>query len=321
MKISIIIPVYNVEQYLRECLDSVVTQSYDNYEIICINDGSTDGSFTILKEYAEQYSQIRIINQENKGLSASRNEGIKKATGDYLFFLDSDDYLEVDCFNILAKCTRGQDLICFNGRRFFEDGRKEEPDPGIADEFDRGWDYYNQYALVNRKFHFVCTVLRLYRRDFLLNNNLMFTEGIFHEDNLFTPIACYFAQKVKIIPDCLYIYRIRQGSITQKIRIKRLFDIIYIANTLSDFFISKTDIEKKIVYREIAGAYFRGFMKDDRKIFSNNDKQLKRLINWNNFQKVSIYPRHQRIFKLLKIHPVIFRLYVFFERIIKKSLK
>lgn len=319
MKISVIIPVYNVEQYLHECLISVITQSYNNYEVICINDGSTDGSLAILQEYARKYSKISVIDQVNSGLSATRNAGIKVATGDYIFLLDSDDYLEPDSLDILARNTTDEDLVCFNGRRYFEDGRIEEPDNGISAEFCRGWDYYNQYALVSRKFHFVCTVLRMYRRIFLLENNLMFTEGIFHEDNLFTPIACYYAQKVKIIPDCLYVYRIREGSITQKVRVKRLFDIIYIANTLSAFFITKNEIEKMVVYREIAGAYFRGFMNDDISVFGNNDKRLKKLINWKNFQSVSIYPRHKRIFRLLNIHPVLFRCYIFIERIFKNQ--
>jgi glycosyltransferase involved in cell wall biosynthesis len=320
MKISVIIPVYNVEQYLRECLDSVMTQSYNDYEVICINDGSTDGSMAVLKEYAEKYPKVSVIDQENKGLSAARNAGINAATGEYVFLLDSDDYLQPDSLDILAKNITDEDIICFNGRRYFEDGRTEEPDKGISAAFDSGWDYYNQYALVNRKFHFVCTVLRMYRRDFLKVNNLMFTEGIFHEDNLFTPIACYYAQKVKIIPDCLYVYRIREGSIMQKVRVKRLFDIIYIANTLSAFFITNNEIEKKVIYREIAGAYFRGFMKEDMRVFGNNDKKLKKLINWKNFQAVSVYPRHKRIFRLLRMHPVLFRCFIFFEKIIKKSI-
>jgi glycosyltransferase involved in cell wall biosynthesis len=320
MKISVIIPVYNVEQYLRECLDSVITQSYNDYEVICINDGSTDGSMAILQEYAKKYPRISLIDQANKGLSAARNAGIHAATGDCICLLDSDDYLEPDSLDILAKNTNDEDLICFNGRRFFEDGRTEEPDKGISAEFSKGWDYYKQYALVSRKFHFVCTVLRMYRRNFLLKNNLMFSEGIFHEDNLFTPIACYYAQKVKIIPDCLYVYRIRKGSITQEIKVKRLFDMIYIANSLSTFFITKHDIEKMVVYREIAGAYFRGFMNDDISVFGNNDKQLKKLINWKNYQSVSVYPRHKRIFRLINVHPVLFRCYVFFEKKVKKSI-
>ena len=92
-KVSVIIPVYNVEKYLRECLDSVVTQDLDDIEIICINDGSTDGSSRILAEYATQYEKLAILDKENSGLSAARNSGLSVAKGKYILFLDSDDLL------------------------------------------------------------------------------------------------------------------------------------------------------------------------------------------------------------------------------------
>lgn len=318
MLISVIIPVYNVELYLAECLDSVLTQTYPHYEVICVNDGSTDGSQAILENYAAKYDKIQVINQDNKGLSAARNAGIAAAKGDYVFLLDSDDKIEKHALETLAAKSNGEDFICFNGKRYFEETNAEDtPDEGIIAEFESGWDYYNQFALVNRKFHFVCTVLRLYRREFLLQHQLHFQEGIFHEDNLFTPIACYYAQKVKIIPECLYIYRIRKGSITQHANIKRLFDIIFIANTLAEFFVSKDNIDKKNIYREIAGSYFRGFMPEDIKVFGNNDSKLRRKINWHLYKKISIFPRHKRIYQLLKIHPMLFRFYLWIEKCLK----
>lgn len=318
MLISVIIPVYNVEPWLAACLDSVLAQTYPHYEMICVNDGSSDGSLAILDIYAAKYDKIQIINQENAGLSAARNAGIAAAKGDYVFLLDSDDKIEKHALETLAAKSTGEDFICFNGKRYFEETNAEDtPDEGIIAEFKSGWDYYNQFALVNRKFHFVCTVLRLYRREFLLQHQLHFQEGIFHEDNLFTPIACYYAQKVKIIPECLYIYRIRKGSITQHANIKRLFDIIFIANTLAEFFVSKDDIDKKIIYREIAGSYFRGFMPEDIKVFGNNDRKLRSKINWHLYKKISIFPRHKRIYQLLKIHPVLFRFYLWIEKSLK----
>lgn len=93
-KVSIIIPVYNTENYLKKCLDSVVNQTLEDIEIICINDGSTDRSLGILNDYAQKYSKIIVINQENKGVSEARNEGIEKASGEYIMFLDSDDYFQ-----------------------------------------------------------------------------------------------------------------------------------------------------------------------------------------------------------------------------------
>ncbi len=319
MFFSLIIPVYNVEQYLKACLDTVVTQSYSDFEVICINDGSTDGGSLILDEYAAKYSNISIIHQENKGLSAARNAGIRAAKGDYIFFLDSDDWIEPDTLKILAEKQNGEDLLCFNGRRYFEDGTTETPDTGIVEDRLTGWEYYNKYALVSRKFHFVCTVLRLYRREYLLKNNLLFEEGIYHEDNLFTPLACYYAKSVKVIPDISYVYRIREGSITQTTNVQRLFDMITVANKLSDFFIPIRDIDKSQLYREIAGEYFGAFRSDNVKLFGNQDTEIKKQINWESFKIVSVYPRHRRIYALLKIRPILFRLYLKLELWVKRG--
>jgi len=317
---SVIVPVYNVEQYLHDCLNSVVAQTYPDYEVICVNDGSTDGSWAILDEYQKKHNQITVITQQNKGLSAARNAGIQAAEGDYLLFLDSDDWIESNTLEILAEKQNGEDLVCFNGRRVFESGRTEDPDAGTSENNLSGWEYYNKYALVSRKFHFVCSVLRFYRREYLLKNNLFFEEGIYHEDNLFTPMACYYAQAVKVIADCLYVYRIREGSITQTPHKNRLYDLIAVANKLSDFFIPIGDIDKTSVYREIAGEYFKGFLPESTALYGLQDKELIKQINWLYFKKVSVYPRHKRIFFLLSIHPILFRIYIWIENRIKALL-
>ena len=96
VKVSVVIPVYNVEGYLEECLDSVINQTLEDIEIICINDGSTDNSLEILEEYAKKDNRIKILNQENQGISATRNNGLKICKGKYICFLDSDDYLELN---------------------------------------------------------------------------------------------------------------------------------------------------------------------------------------------------------------------------------
>jgi len=253
MKFSIVIPIYNVEKYLEQCLQSVVNQTFTDYEVICVNDGSTDNSLEILQEFEQKFSilnsQFSVINQENKGLSAARNAGIRAANGDYIFLLDSDDYIADNALEILAKNIENQDFIWFSGKVFFDD------DKSFREQQISGWDYYNKYALIPRRFHFVTTVLRLYKREFLTENKLFFREGIYHEDNLFTPICCYYAENVKVIPDILYFYRIRQGSITQNensaATSKRTKDTILIINELIDFFENK-NINKKIIERQNA---------------------------------------------------------------------
>jgi len=312
---SIVMPVYNVENYLRASLDSILNQTFIDYEVICINDGSTDSSLSILEEYSIKSTKIHIIDQLNNGLSASRNKGIQESRGDYIFFLDSDDWIVPDTLKLLFEKQSGEDMICFNGHRYFENGTTEEPDCGIEEKELTGWEYYNKYALIYRKFHFVCTVLRIYRRDFLLQYKLFFKEGIFHEDNLFTPIACYYAKVIKVIPDCLYVYRIRQGSITQTTNPKRFIDIILVANFLSNFFIPINGIDKNVIYREISGEYFKCFIPEQLGNCVIERNELKKRINWEYFKIVSIYPRHKRIYSLLKIH---FRLFIFYLAIEEK---
>ena len=110
IKISIIVPVYNVKEYLRECLESLVNQSFENYEIIIINDGSTDGSDLICQKYKERYENIRYYSQSNKGQSAARNLGVRKSKGEYILFVDSDDYIVKDACRVLYKSAIKYDV-------------------------------------------------------------------------------------------------------------------------------------------------------------------------------------------------------------------
>ena len=112
-KISVIIPVYNTENYLKECLNSVINQTFKDIEIICVNDGSTDNSLSILEEYARTDSRIKIINQKNQGVSSSRNNGIKSARGEYIMFLDSDDLYKPDlCEKVVEKIdSQSPDIV------------------------------------------------------------------------------------------------------------------------------------------------------------------------------------------------------------------
>ena len=305
MLFSIIIPVYNVEKYLRDCLDSVLNQSYTDWEAICVNDGSNDASTAILEEYAAKDSRIVIISQANGGLSAARNTGLNAAKGDYILFLDSDDWLEQDALQILAESITNEDLICFNGKSYFEDtGDYEEADHIVPESFSNGWDYYSCNVLCHRHFAFVCVVLRCYKRSYLLDHRLNFKTGIYHEDNLFTPLACYYAGKTKVIPDVLYNYRVRENSIMTSRSLKHWKDLIVIANELSEFFIPKEDIEKKTIYQALTHHYQVAFAQAT----PSDDKELLPLVNWKDYKIVSrTKPRHRLCFTAMRISPRLFR--------------
>lgn len=297
MKFSIIIPIYNVELYLRQCLDSVLAQNLVDWEAICVNDGSTDGSTAILEEYASMDSRFKVITQANGGLSAARNTGLKKAHGEYVLFLDSDDWLEPTALQTLnsefiIQNSQLPDLLCFTGRRYIEETNSFNPADKLVEKmYTSGMDYYNENALVPRDFAFVCVVLRAYRRTFLLENHLWFKEGIYHEDNLFSPIACYYAKNVSVINACLYNYRVRANSITTTYNEKRLKDFMDIANDLAAFFIPKTGFNKTIIYRAITHHYQVVFLNAAKE----NRKELKGLCDWNTYKTVSRTKMRHRI--------------------------
>lgn len=284
MKFSVIIPVYNVETYLRECLDSVFNQTFTDWEAICVNDGSTDGSSDILNEYAARERRLKVITQPNGGLSAARNAGMREAEGDYILFLDSDDWLEHNALQTLAENHDGEDMLCFSGRRFLEETEEFRPvDHLMSQAYPTGMAYYNDNALQSRDFAFVCVVLRAYKRSLLLDNGLWFKEGIFHEDNLFTPIVCYYVGRVKQIDVCLYDYRVRANSIMTTTNVKRLQDMMGIANELAVFFVSKSDFDKTVVYRAITHHYQVAFCN----VSEVDRPALRKICDWKLYRKVS----------------------------------
>lgn len=284
MKFSVIIPVYNVEAYLQACLDSVLNQTFEDWEAICVNDGSTDNSAAILEEYGHKDGRFKIVSQSNGGLSAARNMGLKAAAGEYVLFLDSDDWLESNALKIISQSLNEEDMLCFSGRRFFEkENRYHEADQLKAWSYATGMDYYNENALAVRDFAFVCVVLRAYKREFLLSHELWFKVGIFHEDNLFMPFACYYAKEVKVINDCLYDYRVRANSITTTGNVKRLRDLLGTANSLAAFFLPKQGFDKTVVYRAITHHYQSVFLNASQE----EKKELKGLCDWRLYRKVS----------------------------------
>lgn len=290
MLFSIIIPVYNVEKYLPACLNSVLGQSFRDWEAICVNDGSTDGSAIVLQDFAARDQRIKVVDQPNAGTATARNTGLRMAQGDYIFFLDSDDWLEPGSLEILAGKLNGEDILCFSGRRYFESTGDYHPADVLPEKtYERGMDYYNENALLRRDFAFVCVVLRVYNREFLLRNGLYFDDDITYEDNLWGPITLCFAQTVTVIPDVIYIYRIREGSKMQEVSLKRKMDMLKVANRLAAFFIPREGFDKTVVYRAITHHYQSAFSCNS----SKDGKELGRSCDWKKYFSVCrTKPKH-----------------------------
>ncbi len=299
MRFSVVVPVYNVEQYLEQCLESLQAQDYTDFEVICVNDGSTDGSQKILVEWETIFPQMKVIDRENGGLSAARNTGLSVATGDYVLFVDSDDWVEPNILSRLAEEADGEDMICFACRK---------SNGGVTDtlvpEQGDGWSYYNRHALEHHEVPFVCVWQRCYRREFLLANSLSFREGILHEDNEFTPRACLKAKSIKTIPNVLYNYRMRPGSIMATRGMKSKESLITIGNELSALFNKEKDIDKTVIYRHLTQCYQMAFIDNTHE----EDLQLKQLINWHCYRRVSRTKlRHRIHYSALRFSPQLFR--------------
>ncbi|MCM1010793.1 MAG: glycosyltransferase [Fusobacterium sp.] len=201
--ISVIIPVYNVEKYLRQCLESLVKQTYARLEFICINDGSQDNSLEILYEYAQVDGRIRIINQDNRGQGVARNRGIKAARGEYIAFVDADDFVELDLFE---KClAKASDVIVFGVKTFYENN-------GRVRQGQYSSKHFRQSGLF--EFHTI-SCNKLYRKQFLDENNISFAALKTGEEQLFFLKCMLLAENISVVNEDLYFYRKnRTGSLT-----------------------------------------------------------------------------------------------------------
>lgn len=307
MKFSIIIPLYNVEQYIKNCVESIANQTFADYEVVFIDDGCTDETINIIKNcnFIKRIPEYVILQQQNSGTAVARNNGISYARGEYILFLDSDDWLEENTLEVINENLNGEDFLCFSGRRYFEAlDCYEESDVLPKETHITGWDYYSKHALAKRNFAFVCVVLRAYKKTFLIENTLLFEPGIYHEDNLWVPITCYHAHDISIIPNSLYVYRIREGSKQTTNSIKQKKDIIVIANKLASFFIPKTDLQKRSIYQAITHHFQVAFNKNTHSV----DKELLSLVDWNAYKTVSRTKfRHRIQYCAMRISPSLFR--------------
>ena len=247
--ISVIIPVYNVENYLHVCLNSVLKQTYQDFEIICIDDASTDSSLEILKYFEKKDSRIKVLkNDSNKGQGYSRNRGLELAQGKYISFLDGDDWLSPDAFEILIQKAEQDnlDLLMFKNIVYYEEhhdfGFERYYDMEFMNKFENQifthWDLDKTklFAMTNG------SVNKFYLKSFLDENNIRFpNENLIHEDNPFFYKLITSAKRVSIINKYLYNRRRRPGSI-MTLNNERLFDNIDISYKILDVFLENEEL-------------------------------------------------------------------------------
>jgi glycosyltransferase involved in cell wall biosynthesis len=276
MKISVVVPVYNVEQCIERCIQSIVNQDYHNIEILLIDDGSTDSSPQICDNYAREYDNITVFHKKvNEGLSEARNTGIKAATGDYILFVDSDDSIDENtCQRFIdALNEREADLVVGNLRVV----RGTDISPRHHKNSNCGSIVSGEEYLVNEleaKTMYMAVWLCLYATKFLRDNNLYFKYGILHEDEEFTPRVFLAAKRV--IPTDIEFYNhiIREGSITtQKNLTSNAKSICLICNELKPYFDAVQNEKLKFLLKEhLVDISFKIFF--DAKLYKKENKYL-----------------------------------------------
>ncbi len=268
-KISIIIPVFNAEKYIRKCLDSISSQTFSDFEVICVDDQSADKSLDILTTYAQTDSRIKVYTQKHSRQGAARNLGLKEATGEYICFVDADDWLDSDALQLLyQKAVVSNADIVLTGTKLFDENEKY---------LERDWCNYEGWSdfkngIPSKEFFKtmapVCS--RLHKTDFIKKHKLKFVENCFYEDNSWGVLINIFAEKIAFIPN-VYCYRQHKDS-TTGIKDYKVFDWV------KDFkyfygFIKKQKIKSakirnaKLWYLRNFQYYLGELQEKDKKVF------------------------------------------------------
>lgn len=218
--ISIIVPVYNVERYLRQCLNSIIAQTYENWECILVDDGSKDGSGIICDEYAQKDNRFSVIHKENEGVSKARNIALDCAKGDYIAFIDSDDFVLPDFVAVLEKHMKDVDLLMFSHQNFYNDGGVttfQRKDKLLCDK-----SHVEQYILDlktnSQNWEFFGYIWnKCYKKEVLDKYRIRFLEGLsFREDNIFNEAYYRKTEKMRVLSNVLYFYRYSTSGLTYK---------------------------------------------------------------------------------------------------------
>lgn len=254
MKFSVILPIYNVEAYLEECIDSILEQTYTDFELILVNDGSKDKSPAICDKFAEKDKRIIVIHQENAGQSMARNNGLAVASGDYVVFIDSDDFVTSCDFlqKLSYKTTNNVDLIFFKYSRYLDASKTL---------CDCSFSYKNAMAektmsnqllkLVDADAFYGMAWIKAIRRSVLVDNNIKFEKGLLGEDTEWNYHLLMYAKSIEFIDESVIAYRQRKESISHSLKIKNLTDFIYIITKWSE---SIKRIEDNVLRSALLGS-------------------------------------------------------------------
>ena len=316
-QVSIIVPVYKVESYLSRCVESILAQTYTNFELILVDDGSPDNCGAICDEYAKKDERIHVIHQKNGGLSAARNSGLDIASGEYIYFVDSDDYIEPNLLEtVIPYMNNGDDMVAFSYCRFDDNGQvKHKKKKGDQKWFisDNNRVAFLIESLLQNKFGWEAWS-RVFRRTIIEKNTLRFADNkrIFAEDLYFCLCYCGFAGRIRYIDKPLYHYYVRSSSIMgteeSKLNASRMNELgkavkeYYVSHNIESdvidafptihYFIMDNVFKRYLRNHSISVVDFREVIRADIKDYGFFSKQMK-LLRKNKKRLRFIYSRYQ----------------------------
>lgn len=260
MKFSVILPIYNVEKYLQKCVDSILMQTFSDYEIILVDDGSKDGSPDLCDKLAQEHDCIKVIHKENGGLSDARNFGTKVAAGEYIVYIDSDDFLIREDFleKLSEKAQNGTDLIFYKYQKYFDTTKTFEECKFTYMAAKNEKTYAEKInALVKADAFYGMAWIKAIRRELIDKNQIEFEVGLLGEDMDWNYHIINCSNSAEFIDESFIAYRQRDGSITSTHKLKNLTDFIYILEKWSDKITEQTNDEKlkKALYGSLAKYY------------------------------------------------------------------
>lgn len=321
MKFSIILPVYNVEKYLRPCVDSILSQSFKDYEIILVDDGSKDSSGKICDEYSSKYAFVNTIHKSNGGLSDARNVGLRQAKGEYVFFIDSDDYLidENVLQRISQKLKYNPDVVAFKSIKWFEtNGELSHTTTDLSVSDDRLAACEKYIELIDKDSYSNSAWSKVIKRALLVDNNIEFEKGLLGEDNDWYYKVIGVLSSVELIDEPLYVYRQRAGSITKTYKNKNLEHLLWIIEKWTNY-INDGEMtgNKKVIRNSLAKQYCHAIIGysslENPKEYYPQLKKYCYLLRYSANPRVKVF---RKMYKLIGLRGIIFLLR--FRKAIKK---
>lgn len=318
MKYSFILPIYNVELYLEECVNSILMQTYCDYEIILVDDGSTDLSPMICDKLAEKDRRIKVIHKANGGQSDARNIGTKNATGDYIIFIDSDDFILSDKFleNINQKAKNNPDLIFYKHQKYYHsDGHYDDCKYSYHEAINRTNYQERIYTLVQTDSFFGMAWIKAIKRSTIINGNIQFDVNLKCEDMDWNYNLVLNSKSIELIDKSFIAYRQREGSVTATFKLKNLTDFIFTLEKWTQ--IVNNEVNNSILKNALLGSLAKYYsnmlvvyarLKDgEKRKYRKRIKELRWLLN----HSMSNRPKTiSKIYKIFGFEMTIFALQV-----------